>query len=296
MKNSGNLSILCADLTGAEHLQRRLAASEIEHAIGRCEKRISQTVESYGGRLAKTSGSRVIAYFEEPDNALHSAVEMQRRIASLPPLSGVVLGVRVGVCIGHAANELRFFEGDAGNAASNLSGMAEPGQVLMSVPKRASGLHWDALVARSRPDVSLSCGKRQLGVFEIDWRNSGSARLKAAGGLEAEAPPLFLHAHGSLIELNAERPLLSVGRLNTCGLRLASPLCSRVHARIERRGDAFFLIDDSTNGSYVLPAGGSVHAVRRSELAISGSGVISFGAAPGSDGAEEFDYRLGEPA
>jgi hypothetical protein len=276
--SEGTLSILCADVSGSERLYEKLAASEAAHAIGRCEKRIAQTVEGFNGRLAKCAGSRVMAYFAEAEDALQSAVEMQRSIAKLPPMSGVALSVRVGVCVGHASNEIRFFDQDTNNAASSLSGMAEPGQVLLSVPKRAKGFEWEGRVARSRPEVSLSCGNRHLGVFEIDWRTFGVSQLKPVAVSEAEADSqLYLHFNGSTIELSDARPLLSIGRLASCGMLLQNTRCSRVHARIERRGDGYVLVDQSTNGTFVLPEGGTEHALRKHEIVLSGRGKISFG-------------------
>lgn len=293
--NEGKIAILCADLVGADKLQARLAASEVAHALGRCEKRITQTVDSYQGRIVRSSPLRVVAHFAAADDALHAAVEMQRRIVSLPPLSGVVLGIRVGVCIGHAASELGYFEGDEDNAAVRLAALAERGQVLLSVPKRAAAPRWEGLVAQSRPELSLTCGKRRLVVFEIDWRNSSTAHRKPSAADDDGGQTLFLDAGGVTIALNAARPRLSIGRQESCGLRLHSALASRVHARIERRGDAFVLLDSSTNGTYVELAGGE-QRIRRGECALHGRGRIGFGGKPGAEGIEYVEFRFGDTA
>lgn len=291
------LSVLCADLTGYERLFEKLPRSEATHAIGRCEKRIAQTVEGFRGRLAKAAGgTRVMAYFADAENALQSAVEMQRRVSALPPMSGIVLGVRVGVCVGHAANEMRFFgEQDKSNAALSLSQMAAPGQVLMSVPKRAKGFVWNDLAARSHPELQLLSGKRQLGVFELDWRAFSIAQMKPSSANDSVNPlSLFLHLSGQTVELGPERPTLSIGRLSTCGIVLHSEKCSRVHARIIRRGESYFLVDESTNGTFVMPQGGSEHRVLKRELALSGRGRISFGQPIEDAGAECAHYAIGE--
>lgn len=294
--NEGKIAILCADLVGAEKLRARLPESEVTHALGRCEKRITQTVDSYNGQIVRTSPQRVLAYFSKADDALHAAVEMQRRIVALPPLSGVVLGVRVGVCIGHAASELSYFEGDENNAAVSLSALAERGQVLLSVPKRTAAPRWEGLVAQSRPELSVSSGKRRLVVFEIDWRNSSAAHRRPATAVDdGGGQTLFLDANGVTIELNGRRPLLSIGRQESCGLRLKGATASRVHARIECRGDAFVLLDSSTNGTYVELAGGE-QRIRRGECVLHGRGRIGFGGKPGAEGIEYVEFRFGDPA
>lgn len=294
--SEGTLSILCADVSGSERLYEKLAASEAAHAIGRYEKRIAQTVEGFHGRLAKCAGSRVLAYFDEAEDALQSAIELQRRTAALPPMSGVALSVRVGVCVGHASNEMRFFDDESSNAAVNLSGLAEPGQVLLSVPKRAKGFQWEGREALSRPEVTLNCGKRTLGVFEIDWRTFGVPKVHVVAAKAAVGGrQLFLHFNGDTLEMSPERPLLSIGRLAGCGLHLRSDRCSRTHARIERRGNNFVLVDQSTNGTFVMPEGGTEHAVRRHELVLSGRGQISFGEPFSVAGSERVDYVLSGP-
>lgn len=290
------LSILCADISGGEKLFQKLASSEAAHAVGRFEKRMAQTVEGFHGRLARSEGARVMAYFAEAEDALQSAVEIQRRVANLPPMSGVALGVKVGVCVGHAANEMRFFETEnASNAAINLLQFAEPGQVLMSVPKRAKGFSWNDLVAHSHPEFELRSGKRQLGVYELDWRGFTVAQMKPSSANDSVCPlPLYLHFQGRTIELEAGTPDLTIGRLANCGLVLTSEKCSRVHARIVRRGGSYFLIDQSTNGTFVKPKGGNEHRVLKHELALSGRGRISFGQ-PLSDAGEEYaHYAIGE--
>ncbi|MFC5299941.1 FHA domain-containing protein [Azospira restricta] len=290
--NEGNLSILCADLSGAERLDERLAASEVAHALGRCEKRIAQAVEGFRGRLQRLSATRIVAYFGDAEDALQSAVEMQRRVVALPPLSGVSLALGVGVCVGHAADEIRYFEGDD-NVACRLADLAEAGRVLVSVPRRAQGFAWNARSALARDELSLSCGKRRLGVFEIDWRHFVPPRGKLPAAGAAGPGQLFVHAGGTTIELNAARPLLTIGRLASCGLRLTSERCSRVHARIELRGGSFVLVDQSTNGSFVQPEGGGEHAVHRRELALHGCGRIGFGSPLAAAGTESIEFRTG---
>ncbi|MDQ5903932.1 MAG: hypothetical protein QG672_1525 [Pseudomonadota bacterium] len=292
--SKGTLSILCADITGGDKLFEKLVPSEAAHALGRYEKRIAQTVEGFHGRLAKGAGSKVLAFFSEAEDALQTAIEIQRRISNLPPMSGVSLGIRVGVCVGHASNEMRFFDNNANNAAVSLSDFAAPGQVLISVPKRAVGFDWNEREAHSRTDVSLASGKRQLGVFEIDWRTFCAGNLKAANFSVAPVDRLFIHFKGETLEVNAERPRVSIGRLSSCGVHLSSERCSRVHAKIERRGDTFVLIDQSTNGTFVTPEGGSEHALHKHELALSGRGRICFGESFSVTGVECLDYAIGE--
>ena len=66
-----------------------------------------------------------------------------------------------------------------------------------------------------------------------------------------------------------------LGRHRDCDLVIPDPLVSRHHLRIERRGDAFILVDESRNGTYVTFHGQSGgHHLLQDELPVSGPGVM----------------------
>jgi pSer/pThr/pTyr-binding forkhead associated (FHA) protein len=53
---------------------------------------------------------------------------------------------------------------------------------------------------------------------------------------------------GSVASLQLVEDVMTVGRDETASLRIDEPLVSRLHARIERRGDAYVVLDlGSTN-------------------------------------------------
>jgi|GEM_PF-645037 len=287
-----SLSVLCAEITGGALLNEKLSAEEATHALERYEEQLANTVEGFRGRMRRGAGSQVIAYFAVAEDALQSAVEIQRRVAKLPPTSGITLGVRVGLCVGHAANEVRFFESDTmWNAAVSLLRFATPGQVLMSVPKRAKGFQWNDLVAQSIPEIVVKSGKRQLGVFELDWRNFALAQFRDSSANDDHSfATLYLHFSGATHEFGPGLAAMTIGRHTDCNVLLHNEKCSRVHARIEYRGGNFVLIDQSTNGTFVKPDGGSERRLSRRELILNGRGRLSFGEPSTKAGAESAQY------
>lgn len=271
------LAVLCANLTGAAQLQAQMNPTEAEYALHRCQKRLVQAVEGHAGRLVKRTNDTLVAHFCGSEDALLSAVDIQRRISALPPMAGVSLGVKVGVCVGHGSREERFFEDEATNPAINLSGIAEPGQLLLSVPARATNVKWTDFVAHQRPEIPLACGKRKLGVFEIDWRKCHGTDMKVpVAPTMAHELRLVLHYEGNPLVLDRKRPLLTVGRLSKCDLALKDDRCSRIHARIEQRGNQFILIDQSTNGTFLTIEGSAEQRVHRREQALTRRDILSF--------------------
>lgn len=295
-RNERSLSVVCADLTGRAPWSHHLGSPEGRHALGRCEKRIRRAVEGRGGRLLEGDGSKWLAFFPDPLDALQSAIDMQRRIADLPPFSGIPMAIRVGVCAGHDAKEERFFPSDGTNPAITLAAVAGPGKILMSVPRRAKPFPWSALAADIRPDLALQCGQRQLGILDVPWEAPAPLALHAAlVQLAKGEEALRVRYRDQDLVLSASRPVLRIGRQAECDLAVRDQRCSRVHGTLERRGEQVYLVDRSANGTYVRFAGRSEILVQRRELLLAGRGLLSLGAPAGSEGVEQVLFDFGDP-
>jgi predicted component of type VI protein secretion system len=77
--------------------------------------------------------------------------------------------------------------------------------------------------------------------------------------------------------LDLEHPGVVLGRDPHCAIVVADRQASRQHARIERRRDKFFLIDQSTNGTFVTFDGEPEIVLLREEVMLRSRGRISFG-------------------
>jgi len=79
------------------------------------------------------------------------------------------------------------------------------------------------------------------------------------------------------VVLDASRTVLVLGRNRICNLRIDEPMASRQHVRIERRNGRYFLIDQSTNGTWLQQADAREQFIRRSEHPLIDAGRISLG-------------------
>lgn len=293
-KDSGSLSVLCADITGVASLTRCVDTQEASHAARRCETRIRLSVESHGGRLLPRTGNRLLAYFSDNVDALQSAIDMQRRVSSLPPCAGVSLFVRVGLCTGHQLKEERYFPGDGPNPAVSLSADAAPGHILLSIPRRIKRFPWEQLAADRIANISLQCGKRGLGVFDVPWQERDPAPLRLAlAQLADEDYELSIRYRGVSLWVNSNRPRLTIGRTSDCDLAIRDPRCSRVHGVIEKRLDRFVFVDRSSNGSFLTPEGRSEIHVHNCEIELAGRGHLSLGSPAADTGMELLQFQVG---
>ena len=88
---------------------------------------------------------------------------------------------------------------------------------------------------------------------------------------------LCVRHRGKAFLLDDKTPVLTIGRDLGNKLVIDDRKASRQHARVERRGDGYYLVDTSTNGTFVLLSGRQEVMVRRHEVQLDGKGRISFG-------------------
>jgi hypothetical protein len=120
----GTLSILCR-----HYRWRQAFRSLFRRRMRLVAMRSACDGRRFHGRLAKGAGSKVLASEDALQTASKSAVFPTCR-------RDAILGIRVNV-VGHASNDALTTA--ANNAAVSLSDFVAPGQVLISVLKRAVG-------------------------------------------------------------------------------------------------------------------------------------------------------------
>ena len=102
---------------------------------------------------------------------------------------------------------------------------------------------------------------------------------------------LALRYEQSTYELGVHETSLSIGRDTACELVVTEQPVSRRHARIERRGDGFVLIDQSTNGTWLYPEGEDEIVLRQEEAPLIGQGSFSLGH-PAKEGLPSVAYFI----
>lgn len=270
--------ILFADVVGSTALYEKLGDAEAKRAVERCLKRVQMAVEHVGGRLVKGVGDGVIADFADANTTVAAACEMQQRVADLPPVAGHKLAVRIGFHRGPVIDDGGDIFGDSVNLASRLAGLARPGQIIVSAATAAELSALAQQSVRALPPMSIKGKAEPVDVCEVIWHDETD--LTVVTGHPDAAPHgarLILHYEQTVLELDRFAKGLSVGREKSCGLVVVDPRASRQHALIERRGDKFVLVDQSTNGTWLAREGEAEVALRREEAPLLGRGRISLG-------------------
>jgi adenylate cyclase len=277
-------AILFADVSGSTQLYEKLGDKPAAKAIEACLNELRGIVEQRQGRVVKTIGDELMVVFGQAAAAFQAATEMQQRVTALAPFDGVKLAIRIGFHFGPVLEDKGDFWGDGVNTAARLAGLAKAGQVLTSSvtvntlpPTQRGGLRdLDAISVKGKQDA--------VHVYEVLWGDTDDA-TQLAGLASSSArlqTKLTLRAGGRTLDFPPDKTVLVLGRDKTCDFVVEEKTASRQHARIERSGLQYFLIDESTNGTYVAVEGDREVMLRRDRLLLRGRGKIAFGTSTSS--------------
>lgn len=294
------LAVLFADISGSTKLYDTLGDKQAKTMIDECIALMRAITVQYGGRVIKTIGDEVMCVLPDADSGCLAAMDMQLKISALPMVSGVQRAIRAGFHVGRVIEENNDVFGDTVNLAARMAGLAKGTQIMTTrtTVEQLSTL----LRSGTRPIASLSVkGKGDdVDVCEVIWQASDEMTMATSSILAATRNVVLWLKHAGQEQLLEQANAgIVLGRDAGCQIVVADRMASRQHARIERRRDKFFLIDQSTNGTFVAVAGEPEIILRREEVMLRGVGRIAFGhsvgqsgeAGDGADEAVEFSVR-----
>ena len=139
-----------SDLVGSTALSARMDPEDLREVISAYQKCVAETVQRFGGFVAKYMGDGVLVYFGYPqaheddaERAVRAGLELIEAVGGLKssaPLQtrvGIATGlVVVGDLIGSGEAQERGIVGETPNLAARLQGIAEPNTVVIAESTR----------------------------------------------------------------------------------------------------------------------------------------------------------------
>ena len=274
-----HLGTLFADVVGSTRLYEQYGNSVAHAAIEGCLDELKQVTAHFGGRTVKTIGDELMAVFPSADAVCQAAIEMQWRVAELPPVGEERIAIRIGFHFGAAVERDNDVFGDSVNVAARLSEVANGQQIITSAQSLESMSAHLATGARHLWPVSVKGKAEPIDVFDLMWEGASDATVTLSAQFEPARIPVRLRLlyQGNEVVVGPDRPRVSIGRDSSNELVTDARNASRVHARVEWRLDKFVLTDLSTNGTYILGIENQETNLRREELILNGDGSISLG-------------------
>ena len=144
------VTVMFSDLVGSTALSARMDPEDLREVISGYQKCVAQTVQRYGGFVAKYMGDGVLIYFGYPqdheddaERAVRTGLELVAAVTALK--THVALQTRVGIAtglvvvgdlIGSGASQEQAIVGETPNLAARLQGLAEPNRVVVAESTR----------------------------------------------------------------------------------------------------------------------------------------------------------------
>lgn len=284
--------ILVADVTGSASLHQHLNAQEAERAIDRCLKRMLRSIEGYQGKVLESAGDEIAGLFPSAELACHSAIDMHQRIGDLPPVCGHKLSIRIAL---HDCDHPSQPSPSKMTSVMRLAGMARADQILCSAGVVHALPASDIVQHRARIDLPTPReGDETLSLFQILWPAPAVNQVvghSLFGPLSnKQVDKLALRYMGKTVLLDANTPVVSLGRDPSCTILIQNRKVSRTHARIERRHDGFYLVDMSTNGTFLDMQGRQEILLRKHEILLEGEGRFFVGSASSDPATERVEF------
>jgi class 3 adenylate cyclase len=140
------VTVMFSDLVGSTALSAHMDPEDLREVISAYQKCVAETVQRFGGFVAKFMGDGVLIYFGYPqaheddaEQAVRAGLELAAAVTALKthaPLQtrvGIATGlVVVGDLIGSGASQEQAIVGETPNLAARLQAVAEPNSVVIA--------------------------------------------------------------------------------------------------------------------------------------------------------------------
>jgi adenylate cyclase len=297
------LAIVFADVVGSTKLYEQLGDLRAREMVGICIEVMRAATDQNHGTVIKTMGDEVMSTFPTADDALNAAAQMQKQITLHPQLKvdEHAVAIRIGCHYGPVMLENRDIFGSAVHTANRMTSQAKAGQI-MTTATMVEQLSSDWRASVRQIDIATLKGRSsEVALFEVLWQTDDVTSMVPAIALTSrereranKVHRLRLRYQGQEVLVDDGRANISIGRAEENDLVVKGNLISRLHARVEINRNKFMLVDQSTNGTFVLGKDGEEAFVRRDSMQIRGEGLIGLGKAPDSNSSQVIRYSCEE--
>lgn len=286
--NGTRMVVMFVDICGSTRMFADYGNELALAKTSRCLRKMVAIIKSRSGTIVNTFGDGVLCTFTMPEMAFHAALDIQNAARDQQ------IAIHGGVHSGTVITLEDSIYGDAVNVASRLADLAKKEEILLS--KEVMTLLSPELQNQVRPlgELTLKGKTLPMEVYLLSSQQGSQTAYHNVFTLPQGQQELKLELtyQGTVIQLKASSSEITIGRANESHLVIDSDYTSRHHATIECRRGAFFLIDHSSNGSYLMDDKKRTVKVKREMHQLHGSGVISLGTEPKGNQTYLIAYRV----
>lgn len=301
MGTEQELAIMFSDVVGSTQLYESLGDDVARETVQICVDQMKTAVEANAGVVIKTMGDEVMATFDNVQEAMKAATQMQSQITDSSPTNddSVHVNIRIGCHFGPVVVENHDVFGSAVHTANRLTSQAKARQILITEDTvERLGADWTELV-RQIGNVTLRGQSGEVALYEVLWSPDDATsmlpEISNTFPAAAKAGRLRLRFKGEEVVMGEDRMRsVTMGRADDNDVTIKGNLISRLHARIELKRAGYQLVDQSTNGTFVHPEGEEELYARRDTVELKGKGVIGLGRVADAENPLAIEYELEE--
>ncbi|MDY6824064.1 MAG: adenylate/guanylate cyclase domain-containing protein [Thermodesulfobacteriota bacterium] len=283
-KRKATAVILFADLAQSSEVYKKAGDKAGQRFIGTCIDTLSRVAVESGGSVLKTIGDEVMCRFNNGSDAVNAAVAMHNALDLDQACHDLGLqppNLYVGMHKGAVVLKKNDVFGRTVNVAAYLVKLAKPRQILIT------GALIDDLEDTRSATLHLLFttpvkGEGDVAIYEYVWEIQDATVVchhdGNRGRFSAEAA-IELHYSGRTVSVDKDSPRITIGRQPHNDIIIKDTNASRTHAIIEYRHGKLFLIDQSSNGTFLQFRDGRALTLNNEETPLTGKGRIS----PGRD-------------
>ena len=292
------MAVLFADVSDSTKLYEAIGDTAAFGNVREVVGLLRGVTEAFNGRVVKTIGDGLMCTFPDADGCASAAGEMHRQIAQRPPLkNGKQITIRVGFHYGPVIEDGNDVFGDSVNVAARMAGLALPGQAITDAETAAAMSSSLRDTMRQINAMPVKGKAEEIEVHELMWQASVD-RTVIPGRMAAPTIPSRPSTGPKMKVIYRGREIVAkdtifLGRDDSNTVFIMDPMASRRHAKIELRAGKFVLIDQSSNGTFVIFGSNAEMHLRREEVILHGQGRIAFGHSLADSGVEMVEFDCG---
>jgi class 3 adenylate cyclase len=284
---SAATTVLIVDIVHSTALYEQLGNVEARRRVGACLASFAEVVAARRGTVIKSMGDGLLCRFAGADDAMGAALAMAERAPAHR------LEIRIGLQWGEVIADGDDIFGDTVNTASRVADVANPGEILLTRELRDQLTGVSRAFLRGVQPVSVKGKREPLELFAVAGDSTtGTIVVSPPAGARRPQQALQIHYRDRTLRLGQDRGEIAIGRDAGNDLIVDSNWTSRRHARIYCKLGKFVLVDQSSNGTFVLPDGQATLYLHREEAVLPASGRIYLGADPDEQTTEPIMFRL----
>jgi adenylate cyclase len=289
------VAILFADVVGSTQLYDKFGDTKASETVAICLDVMKDATHQFNGTVIKTIGDEVMSTFKSVDDAMNAAVMMQVKIsADSKQDDHIPVSIRIGCHFGPVVQEQNDIFGAAVHTANRMTSQAKSRQIVLS-GSTVDKLGEDLRMQTRQIDVATVRGRLdEVALYELLWNPDEATSMLPTIEWESKlrkASRLLVSFRDQSVELNDQRKSINLGRADDNELVIKGNLISRIHAKVEMRRGKFVLIDQSTNGTFLLNIQGEETFVRRDTSDLADEGTIGLGRAEQPGAALAIHYK-----